>query len=84
MSSKKATRKVTVVTNVRAECEEPTEVRLATITEYVCLATKSVFLKGSVKTDSSQTTSMLSSYSKGNRCLSGKGHLGNSNTSSLN
>lgn len=36
MSSRKATRKVTVVTNVRAEGEEPTEVRLATITEYVC------------------------------------------------
>lgn len=79
MSRRKATRKVTVVTNVRAEGEEPTEVRLATITEYVCLATESAFLKDCVKTDSSQTTSMLSSYSKGNECLSGKGHLGNSN-----
>lgn len=73
VSRRKATRKVTVVTNVRAEGEEPTEVRLATITEYVCLATESAFLKGCAKTDSSQTTSMLRSYSKG------KGHLGNSN-----
>lgn len=67
MSSRKATRKVTVVTNVRAECEEPTEVSLATITEYICLATESAFLKGCVKIDSSPTTSMLSSYSKGER-----------------
>lgn len=73
-----------MVTNVRAEREEPTEVRLTTITEYVCLAAESAFLKGCVKIDSSQTTSMLSSYSKGNGYLSGKGHLGNSNTSSLN